>query len=152
MYTIKKLDYDNHKVILNHVMALLKELRDSPDEKAGVDERKVIEDWKKNLDRHTTFAAYDDKNIVGVITLSECFAIYANGSYGIINELFVVSEERSKGVGKLLLDEVISFACEQGWHRIDVAAPLGDKWQRTVDFYLREGFVHTGHKLKYMLS
>ena len=151
MYIIKELSYDDHETTLKYVLELLAELRETPDEDAGVDSRKVIEDWSTARDRHTVFAAFDGDRVVGVVTLDECFAIYANGNYGIINELFVVPPYRSKGVGKMLLDRVVSFARQKGWRRIDVTAPLGDAWQRTVDFYLREGFVHTGPKLKFLL-
>lgn len=151
MFRIEELTYDNREIVLQNVINLLAELRENLEEDAGVDKAKVVRDWLMNRDRHRVFAALDNDRVVGVLTLQECFAIYANGSYGIINELYVVPEYRSKGVGKTLVEKAANVARLKGWQRLDVTAPLGEKWQRTVDFYLREGFVHTGPKLKMLL-
>ena len=151
MYRIEELTYDNREMVLHNVLNLLAELREDPSEEASVDKSKVVRDWLMNRDRHRVYVALDNDRIVGILTLQECFAIYANGSYGVINELYVVPDYRSKGVGKTLVDKAAAVARMKGWRRLDVTAPAGDKWQRTVNFYLREGFVHTGPKLKLML-
>jgi GNAT superfamily N-acetyltransferase len=87
-----------------------------------------------------------------VATLSIAFALYANGNYGIINEMYVVPEQRSEGVGALLIEAIKSYGLQQGWHRIDVTAPESDRWIRTKLFYENLGFVFTGPKLKLHLS
>ncbi|WP_157954028.1 GNAT family N-acetyltransferase [Microbulbifer sp. A4B17] len=87
---------------------------------------------------------------VGVITVSRSAAIYAGGNYGVIEELYVEPEFRSKLIGKALLDKVISFAREEGWPRLEVSTPEKENWQRTIDFYRREGFLENsvGERLK----
>lgn len=87
---------------------------------------------------------------IGVITVSQSAAIYAGGYYGVIEELYVKPEFRSKLIGKALLDKVVSFAREQGWPRLEVSTPEKQRWQRTIDFYRREGFVDNsiGERLK----
>jgi len=98
-----------------------------------------------------THFAYEVKlgnEIVAFFTLSESFAIFANGRYGIINELWVNEKYRSKGIGKAVIDEIVKLGCVHGWSRIDVTAPPGEKWDRTFAFYQNCGFQFTGRKLK----
>ncbi len=130
---------------------LLLELEDTRST-APFNRKKVSTDLEKNRDKFSVFVARDEQGSgVGLLTLVESFAIYANGSYGVINELYIAPRYRSKGVGKALLDSVKEFGSKKGWKRIDVTAPEGKKWKRTVEFYLREGFEHTGPKLKFLL-
>ena len=85
---------------------------------------------------------------VGVITLNQCTAIYAGGHFGEIPELYIAPTYRSQGVGALLLDRALAFAKTRGWGRVEVGAPDLPRWSRTVDFYLRQGFVEVGPRLK----
>jgi GNAT superfamily N-acetyltransferase len=91
-----------------------------------------------------------DRDAIGVATLSECFALYAGGRYGILNEMYVAPEHRSSGVGKALLDAVKDVARARDWRRVDVTAPEALRWERTRRFYEREGFRFTGPKLKWL--
>ena len=103
--------------------------------------------------RFTSFIARNDAgDTVGVLTLAECFAIYAGGRFGIINELYVSSGHRSEGVGERLVAAACEYGKTRDWRRIDVTAPAGERWQRTVAFYERLGFVFTGPKLKLILE
>lgn len=87
----------------------------------------------------------------GLVTLNECAAIYAGGRFGEIPELFVAPDYRSRGVAAALIKAAVSFAKAQGWHRLEVGAPDQPRWQRTMDFYLKEGFLEVGPRLKYAL-
>ena len=93
-------------------------------------------------------AEASDDGAVGVITLNECTAIYAEGRFGTIAELYIAPAYRSQGVGALLLDRAMAFAKSRGWSRIEVGAPDQPRWSRTVDFYRRQGFVEVGPRLK----
>ena len=84
---------------------------------------------------------------VGVLTLHECYAIYANGLFGEISELYVEPEWRSHRVGALLIDAAQGFGRERGWSQIEVGAPHLPDRQRTVDFYERYGFEVVGPRL-----
>jgi GNAT superfamily N-acetyltransferase len=88
---------------------------------------------------------------VGVATVSEAFALYAQGWHGIINELYVVPQARSSGVGEAMISTIRHFARRSGWRRIEVTAPESPRWERTRRFYEREGFSFTGPKLKYLV-
>ena len=84
---------------------------------------------------------------VGLVTLNECAAIYAGGRFGEISEMYVVPDYRSKNVGALLIEAVVSFGRRRGWPNIEVGAPSRPAWQRTLDFYLRHGFEEVGPRL-----
>lgn len=85
---------------------------------------------------------------VGVLTLNECAAIYAGGRFGEIAELFVEPRHRSSGVAAELLRAAVAFGRERGWGRLEVGAPTVPRWQRTVSFYLKQGFLEVGPRLK----
>ncbi len=148
---IVKLGLKDSDIVLKYVKKLLVELSVRPEDETLGDTDKILADWQEAGDRLVSFAAKDGNAVVGVITLVESFAIYAGGWYGIINELYIEPEYRSKGVGKLLLDTVADYGRGRGWKRIDVTAPSGEAWKRTVNFYKREGYTFTGPKLKVML-
>jgi GNAT superfamily N-acetyltransferase len=92
--------------------------------------------------------AYADNNeVAGIMTLVECFAVYANGYYGVINEMYVKPQFRSHGIGGLLVKSAKKWGIECSWRRIDVTAPESERWIRTQQFYEKQGFVFTGPKL-----
>ena len=153
MVTIVKATPEHRSEVLRLVEQLLTELEDQPAEFSGIDLQKVRQDLEDVQDRYTAFLAQAlDGECVGVITVMEAFAIYANGNYGIIDEMYVAPSYRSKGVGKQLIDAVKQHASARGWLRIDVTAPPEERWVRTVRFYEAQGFVFTGPKLRYMIE
>lgn len=111
-----------------------------------------IENLYKNelKERLIIFLAEDEnKNCSGVITVTEGVALYTKGRFGVINELYILPEYRSEGLGKLLIEEVKKNARKKGWTRIEVTTPDRSHWKRTVDFYEREGFIEIGPRLKF---
>jgi len=100
---------------------------------------------------HSTLLAFnDDGDAVGVLTLVESLGIYAGGRVGVINELYVVPPYRSEGVGKILLDAAKKLADERGWQRLEVTTP-GEQYEKTLQFYEREGFFPIGPRYKFEL-
>ena len=89
----------------------------------------------------------DDGDPVGLITLTESISIYAGGEIGVINELYVLPQWRSEGVGKMLIDETKALAEARGWRRLEVTTP-GDEYEKTIHFYEREGFFRIGPRMK----
>ena len=101
-------------------------------------------------DHHSTLLALDDdEDVVGVLTLVETIAIYAGGKIGVLNELYVVPEYRSEGVGKILLDAAKDLGEQRGWVRLEVTTP-GEEYAKTLRFYEREGFMAIGPRYKFM--
>lgn len=149
MITVERIGQEKANLIVEYVTRLLEELRDEPFE---LHLEKIMADWNASGDRFIAFVALDgDGAVAGITTVVESFAIYANGNYGTINEMYVAPQHRSRQVGRMLIDAVKEYAGEKGWHRIDVTAPAGDAWKRTVSFYEKQGFVFTGPKLKFRL-
>jgi GNAT superfamily N-acetyltransferase len=135
--------------VVRLVGRLLAELEDSPGEFAGLDARGALRSLESAGRAFQAFVAREGPGEpVGVLTLTETFALYAGGRYGVIDELYVAPECRARGVGRALLDAALSFGRARGWRRIDVTAPPGPKWERTVRFYESQGFVFTGPKLR----
>lgn len=85
------------------------------------------------------------------LVLTQSCAIFVQGNYGIINELWVNKDFRSIGVGAAVIQQIIDIAKERGWQRIDVSAPASSDWDCTFAFYLKNGFTFTGRKLKVCL-
>jgi GNAT superfamily N-acetyltransferase len=84
---------------------------------------------------------------VGVLMLSQCEAIYALGRFGEISELYVDPQYRSSGLGAVLLGAAKALALSKGWSMLEVGAPDVPRWQKTVDFYLKNGFFNVGPRL-----
>jgi GNAT superfamily N-acetyltransferase len=102
-------------------------------------------------DRVFGFLALAGEAPVGVIMLAESSAIYAGGAFGVITELYVVPEQRSAGVAKRLVEAALDFGRSRSWGRIEVGAPHQPAWERSFNFYLREGFIEVGPRLKFLL-
>ncbi|WP_321845891.1 GNAT family N-acetyltransferase [Paraburkholderia bannensis] len=128
------------------VAALLTELGGVPG-----DLKSVAEDVLTRGDRVACFLAFDDHMPVGVILLSEGYAMFARGAFGQITELYVRPELRSSGIAARLLEQAVKHGRERGWRRIDVGAPAQPQWSRTVAFYIANGFVDVGPRLKLAL-
>ena len=151
MVTIERIKGEAYALAGPLVARLLDELRDGGDDSGLQDTERVIKAWKETEGTVTLIARSESGDAIGVATLVENFAIYADGHYGVINELYVVPEHRCHKVGEKLLEAIAAFGIERGWRRIDVTAPGGDKWERTRAFYERHGYVFTGPKLKLLL-
>lgn len=139
-------------IVFDWVMRLLLELGEEGEEMGSLARERVLKAWQDAGDRFNPFVAKNDSGeIVGILTLVETIAIYANGNYGIIDEMYVAPQYRSSGVGARLVEAAKEFGRKKGWTRIDVTAPESERWKRTRRFYERQGFVFTGPKLKILL-
>ena len=144
---------EDRGTVLALVEKLLRELEETPDEFKGIERGRVLRGLDAEGGRFSAFLALGPKGeAVGVATLFEAFAIYAGGHYGVIDEMYVEPEYRSRGVGGKLLDAVKDHARRRGWMRIDVTAPPEKRWERTVKFYEAQGFVFTGPKMRLRLG
>jgi GNAT superfamily N-acetyltransferase len=102
-------------------------------------------------EKNFVFLAADKKTKepVGFVTVYESFALYAEGAFGTMAELYVRPAYRSKGVGKSLIEAVRSFGKTRDWTRLEVTTPPLPQFDATLSFYEREGFaVSGGRKLK----
>lgn len=110
---------------------------------------------KDFLDRekYFVFVARDGSgSLAGFITLYESYALYAEGAFGTIPELYVRPEHRANGLGLRLVAQAKSFGASKGWTRLEVTTPPLPQFDRTLAFYEHEGFsVSGGRKLKLSL-
>src|SRR5690349_1869256 len=73
---------------------------------------------------YTVFLASAGPNdVMGFLALYESYALYAEGAFGTIPELYVRPAFRSQGVGTRLLTEARQFAASNGWTRLEVTTP-----------------------------
>lgn len=152
MIEIRRAGPQDRQTVLDLVERLLTELDQLPKEFAGLDRDRTLFDLANAGDTFIAFLARISGEPIGVLTVTETFAIYAGGRYGVIDEMYVVPEHRSSGVGRVLLEAAKELGMVRGWRRIDVTAPPGAAWERTVRFYEREGFIFTGPKLRCALA
>lgn len=101
----------------------------------------------KNL--YFVFIAKNNDKFIGFISIYESYALYAEGAYGTIPELYVREEYRSLNIGKLLLERAKEFAISKDWKRLEVTTPPLPQFDRTLSFYENNSFeISGGKKLK----
>jgi GNAT superfamily N-acetyltransferase len=102
-------------------------------------------------DKYFVFLAHSSV-AAGLMTMYESHALYTQGTFGTIPELYVRPEYRSQSVGKKLLEAAREFGTSRGWKRLEVTTPPLPQFERTLKFYEKEGFsVSGGRKLKVTL-
>lgn len=103
-----------------------------------------------NQEKYFVFVARTDEGAtVGFIALYESYALYAEGAFGTIPELYVRPEYREQNIGLQLVDAAKSFGAIRNWTRLEVTTPPLPQFDRTLAFYEREGFaISGGRKLK----
>ena len=80
----------------------------------------------------------------GVATVSTSVGI-EYGKSAEMDDLYVLPRERGSGVAAALLEAVCNWSSEQGAAVVLVTVtPEGEARHRLVDYYRRQGFVHTG--------
>lgn len=103
--------------------------------------------------RYFAFIADDDRGTAaGAMALNECAAVYAWGLFGEISELYVEPAYRSAGLGGQLVEHAKAFAVARGWPMLEVGAADAPRWQKSIDFYVRCGFVEIGPRLYTMIG
>ncbi len=99
------------------------------------------------LEKYIVFVAREASyKTAGFIALCESYALYAEGDFGTITEMFVRPQYRSNGVGLRLVSQAKAFGASRGWSRLEVTTPPLPQFVRTLVFYEREGFSITGGK------
>jgi GNAT superfamily N-acetyltransferase len=99
--------------------------------------------------QYNIIAAFDDEKIIGFGSLCESFSLYAEGAFGIIQEFYISPEYRSQKIGQKLIQQIIEFAKEKEWKRLELCTPPIPAFKRSVDFYKENGFETTGgYKMK----
>ncbi len=100
--------------------------------------------------KYWVFIAMDNNNNpVGFVSLYESYALYTEGTYGTIPELYVRAPYRSQNIGKDLLEKAIDFSQQRGWKQLEVTTPPLPEFARTLQFYRENSFqIIGGRKLR----
>lgn len=110
----------------------------------------------KLLPADDTFAAFlaqaPTGESVGLLTVSQCVAVYAGGRFGEINEFYVRPSARKLGLGRALIGAARSEALRRGWPFLEVGAPDMPRSQATYDFYRSCGFAEIGPRLELIVG
>lgn len=139
-------DADLVAIMVNRLLHEIGAWHDAPNDECI---HEVCRQLLEEESRFTALLAFDqERRPVGVMTLTEAMAIYAQGRFGIIMELYVVPDARSAGIGDCLIREARTIGKNRGWPLLEVNAPEGEKWSRTQSFYERQGFRHVGPFMK----
>ena len=106
-----------------------------------------------NREKYFVFVARSESGqAAGFIALYESYALYAEGAFGTIPELYIRPEHRTNALGLRLVSQAKSFGVLRGWTRLEVTTPPLPQFDRTLAFYEREGFaISGGRKLKISL-
>lgn len=144
------------------IATLAKELTDEIIEKTGAQHFNVnITETTKlccNLMKqgnYTVFLAVtgESGNPIGFAALCESHALYAEGTFGIVQEFYIQPEFRSQKVGSILLAKVTEHAKSLGWKRLELCTPPLPEFERTINFYEENRFEVTGgRKMKFVVT
>jgi GNAT superfamily N-acetyltransferase len=98
--------------------------------------------------------AEGEGEIVGVLSASWQRALHVPGRYATIQDLWVDSGWRSRGVGADLVDELVALCRAQGVARIEVGLPREDfaAIRATEAFYGGNGFEHLGPRMRRLIE
>lgn len=104
---------------------------------------RLCTDWMRD-NRYRVLLAYAGDEAVGVLTISETYALYAGGQMGVIQECFVSASYRGQGIGRKLIQAALAIGAELGWACIELCTPPLPEFKQTIDFYQQHGFVPVG--------
>ncbi|MDP1929499.1 MAG: GNAT family N-acetyltransferase [Thiobacillus sp.] len=111
-----------------------------------------LEAYLSNEQYFVFIARHPNSNPIGFVALYESHALYAEGAFGTIPELYVHPAYRTRKLGAQLMDRAKEFGATRGWRRLEVTTPPLPQFDRTLAFYEREGFsMAGGRKLKVLL-
>jgi GNAT superfamily N-acetyltransferase len=104
-------------------------------------------------EKYIVFVARNEsRKAIGFIGLCESYALYTEGCFGTIPELYVSPTYRSHHLGATLIAQAKAYGASQGWRRLEVTTPALPEFNKTLAFYQREGFeISGGRKLKVLI-
>ena len=93
---------------------------------------------------YTVLLALSEQRAIGFVTQCESHALYTGGTFGIVQEFYVLPAQRSRAVGRILLEQAVREARSRGWRRLELCTPPLPEFERTVAFYNNNDFEITG--------
>ena len=100
-----------------------------------------------SLPHHAVFAAREESRLIGVATVASNFGL-EYGWAAELEDLYVVPERRTGGVGRALVDAAVAWAGADGCTAVLVTVTQeGQDRHDLVAFYRHLGFVDEGRKI-----
>lgn len=93
---------------------------------------------------YAAIIALCDNTPIGVVTLTETYALYAAGKIGVIQEFYVSPKFRDSGVGSMLIEQVKKYGKQQSWSCLELCTPPLPEFDRTLMFYQKNGLSPVG--------
>lgn len=93
---------------------------------------------------YTVLLAWSGDRAVGVVTIAESHALYAEGKIGIVQGCYVVPAYRNQSAGSALLEATLRMAGERGWACMELCTPPLPEFAGALAFYERHAFVPVG--------
>lgn len=90
------------------------------------------------LNHHALWVAETEAAVVGLVTASLRPTLYHSGPSALIDELVVDARTRGRGVGRGLIEAVVTWASEHGASEVEVSTEMGNEAAQA--FYCRCGF------------
>jgi GNAT superfamily N-acetyltransferase len=101
---------------------------------------------------YEAYLAVEGTGAVGFVALCESYALYAEGAFGIIQELYVRGAFRRMGTGGALVEVATRHARKKEWTRLELCTPPVPEFEPVVSFYEHRGFSVTGgRKMKWII-
>jgi GNAT superfamily N-acetyltransferase len=94
-----------------------------------------------------------DGEVIGVLAASWQHAVHVPGRYGVVQDLWVRSDWRSRAVGAQLVEALAALARAQGIARLEVGLPQDSfaAIEATRSFYLANDFAPLGPRMRRLL-
>ncbi len=131
--------------------ALLDELGGEGPSTATLEEatRKLVEDPSLGA----LLVAEAGGEIIGVLAASWQHAVHVPGRYGVVQDLWVSPEWRSRAIGRELIEALAVLAREQEIARLEVGLPQDSfaAIEATRSFYLTNDFAPLGPRMRRLL-
>jgi len=90
------------------------------------------------LDHHAVWVAEDEGRVVGLVTASLRPTLYHSGPSALIDELVVDANARGQGVGRALIEAVVTWALQRGASEVEVSTGMDNEAAQAL--YQRCGF------------
>ncbi|MPR34641.1 GNAT family N-acetyltransferase [Salmonirosea aquatica] len=100
-------------------------------------------DWlrKKRTDGMPVFVAEQEKEVLGFSTFG-VFRPWDAYQFSIEHSIYIAAKARGKGMGKLLMNEMIKTAKDMGFHTMIAGVDSGN--EKSYAFHKQFGFVEVG--------
>ncbi|UCE75457.1 MAG: GNAT family N-acetyltransferase [Methanomassiliicoccales archaeon] len=132
---------------IKEVMPFLQQLwPDTP-----IDHNKIEEVFNRYLiDDNYEMFCFEEKEILGIITISKRYAFYYGSTVAIIEDLVVDQQNRGKGIGGKLLEFAEKEIKAQGISAIEVASDIHRNQAHL--FWEKHGYTRSAYQFKKILD